>query len=104
MLASLGEAYVGQLARAVGAGRKRVLGALVGREPDYRPELGLVALGLAEAVQTANGRVFRITRRGMRKARSLTARGRASKAERLALRAPVDGAPAPSPAASDAGG
>lgn len=73
-LASLGECYLGQLARVSGVDRSRIAWILHGRMPYYKPELSLVPLGLAEVEMTSTGRVYRITRRGLRHARSLTSR------------------------------
>lgn len=86
MLASLGEAYLGQLARAVGVEPKRVRAVMFGAGEDYRAELSLVALGLASVRDEPNGRVYRITPRGLRKARSLAKRARAGR-DRLEYRA-----------------
>lgn len=86
MLASMGEAYQGQLVRATGLQPKRVKATLHGAGEDYRAELSLVATGMAEVVATPNGRVYRITSRGLRKARSLAKRARAGR-DRLEYRA-----------------
>lgn len=72
-LASLGEAYAGQLARMTGIAHFRVKACLVGAPPDYRVELALVHLGLARVVDTDHGRYYAITSKGLRKARSITA-------------------------------
>lgn len=74
MLNSMGEAYLGQLARAVGTERKRIRAVMYGAMPAYRPDLSLIGLGLAEEVQTEHGRIFRITAAGKRKARSIVKR------------------------------
>lgn len=74
LISSLGEAYLGQIARALRLPPGRVLWALHGHAPDYRPELSLIAVGLVEERVTEQGRVFVITSRGRRKARSLTSR------------------------------
>lgn len=83
MLCSMGEGYVASIARAAGVEWRRCAGALTGRMPDYRPELGLVALGLVEERRTANGRLYRPTRRGLRKARSLAKRWARRREERI---------------------
>ncbi len=75
-LCSLGEAFIGQLAGALAVDRKYVRAALLGHEPKFSTEFSLVALGLAEAIETPAGRVFRITPRGRRKARQWTSRRR----------------------------
>lgn len=75
-VASLGEAYVGQIARHVGARRSRVRAALTGRLPGYRLDLSLVGLGLVEERRDEHGTIYRITTAGLRKARSLTAAAR----------------------------
>ncbi|HVL47649.1 MAG TPA: archaellum operon transcriptional activator EarA family protein [Candidatus Thermoplasmatota archaeon] len=69
-LSSLGEAYVGQLARHAGTTWPRARAALFGG-PGYRPALSLVGLGLASVEPSAFGRRIRITPRGRRKARSV---------------------------------
>lgn len=79
MLASMGEAYVGQLARAAALQPTRVKAVLHGDGRGYKVSLSLVEMGLAERVQTPNGRVYRITSRGLRKARSLAKRARAGR-------------------------
>jgi len=76
MLSSLSEAYAGQLARATGVGRDHVRMVLHGAPPRYREELALIPLGLVVVDDTANGRLYRITSRGRRKARSWAARRR----------------------------
>lgn len=82
LMASLGEAHVGQLARMLGIPHRRVLALLHGAPPAYRRELGLVALGLVEPKPTSTGRAYKITTRGLRKARSMTAaRARRARAE-----------------------
>lgn len=83
MTASLGECYASQLARAIGVDVQRLRWAIFGRMPAYSDTLSLVALGLVEVAQTPHGRVFRITPRGLRKARSLTRRARRGRSERL---------------------
>lgn len=85
MLCSLSEATPRALALAAGVDAGRLRQALHGKLPFYRPELSLVVLGLVEVVETANGRVLRITERGRRKARQLTARV-ARRAEVRAMR------------------
>ena len=76
MLSSLSEAYPSQLARACGLTPTRLAWVLHGRAPYYRPELSLFALGLARERRTPTGRVYEITTKGRKKARSLTARVR----------------------------
>jgi predicted transcriptional regulator with HTH domain len=72
-LSSLGEAYVGQLARSLKLPRERVKALLMGDPPKYRSDHSLVELGLAERVVTVHGVVFKITTAGRRKARSVAA-------------------------------
>ena len=92
LLNSLGEAYLGQLARMMGIRPERVLALLYGDPPSYSKELALVTLGLVEEIQTSRGRAWRITTRGRRKTRSW-----ASARARKAGRRPDERAP---PAAS----
>lgn len=74
MLASLGEAYVGQLARALRLPHGRIMALLHGRPPGYAVELSLVELGLARQKPTVpRGRAYEITAKGRRKARSIAA-------------------------------
>lgn len=84
-LSSLGEAYLGQLARGTGLPASRVKWCLYGYPPRYRVELALIPLGLAEERQGPVGRHFVITTKGRRKARSIVAR-RARVAEAKAMR------------------
>lgn len=76
LLASMREAYAGQLARALGVHSSRIRWMLHGRLPYYQPSLGLCALGLVEETNDGRGRLYVITRRGERKARSLAKRYR----------------------------
>lgn len=80
-MSSLGEAYLGQLARMLGIRPSRVLALLYGRPPNYRVDLGIIPLGLVrEKATVRGGRAWEITSRGRRKARSMTSgrvRGRA---------------------------
>lgn len=84
LLSSLSEAYVGQLGRIMELPHARVLALLEG-DPDrgYSAELSLVRLGLAVEKPTIvkRGRVYEITAKGRRKARSMTA-GRVRRAVR----------------------
>lgn len=73
-LNAVGETYLGHLARMTGIERNRVRYILHGRLPYYRLDLSLVAQGLVEPVLTATGRIYRITTKGRRKARSLAKR------------------------------
>ncbi len=73
-LSSFGDAYAGQLARAVGCSRERMGWILHGHLPQYRPGLSLIGMGYAEEGSSPNGRVYRITARGRRLARRLTRR------------------------------
>ena len=76
LLSSLGEAYVGQLARGLGISHARVLALLEGDpEAGYARELALVELGLAQPRRTPakRGRAYEITTKGRRKARSVAA-------------------------------
>lgn len=72
-LASFGRASLAQLAHATGVPPYRVKWMMYGRAPYYAPELALVPLGLASEVGVGRGRVFEITTRGLRKARSVAA-------------------------------
>lgn len=75
MVASLGEAYPNQLAKALRIGTYRLHSVLHGRPRDgYSEPLALVRLGLVEIRQTPIGPAYGITARGLRKARQLTAR------------------------------
>lgn len=76
LLSSLSEAYPNQLARGLNVSASRVRAVMHGRLPGYRPELSLIRLGLAQEILTPNGRVYAITNRGRRKARSLTSEKR----------------------------
>lgn len=67
---SLGEAYLGQLARMMGIRPARVLALMYGAPPSYSRELGVHVLGLIEEIPRARGRAWRITQRGRRKCRS----------------------------------
>lgn len=73
LLASLGEAYLGQLARGLRLQPNRVRWLLHGRAPYYSVADSLVSLGYAADVATSRGRVYRITPAGLRKARSMSA-------------------------------
>lgn len=90
LLASLGEAYVGQLSRMLRIPPARVLALLHGDpERGYAAELALVALGLAQEKPTPRGRAYEITSKGRRKARSIAAaRG---VREKLPARAATEG-------------
>lgn len=74
MLASLTEAKPLALAKACGIDARRLLQIMHGDWPQYRTELSLIPLGLAEEIRTPNGKVYRITERGRKKARQLAAR------------------------------
>lgn len=89
LLASLGEAYVGQLARMLRIPHSRVLALLHGAPTrGYAVELSLVALELAREKPTPRGRAYEITSKGLRKARSVAAaRGRRSTVPRSLRRA-----------------
>lgn len=76
MFNSLGEGYPRQLARALGVDPTRVRWMLHGKPPYYSVELSLLAQGLVEEVKTNSGRVYAITTRGRRKARSIARRRR----------------------------
>jgi len=97
IFSSLGEAYVGQIARILGIPHSRVMAVLYGDPPAYSPELGLVTLGLVEERRTVKGgRAFAITSKGRRKARSIVA-GKARRGARDAVAAaPAPAAPPPS--------
>ena len=71
MLSSVGEAHPGQLARLCAISTNRLKWVVEGHFPEYAPELSLISLCLAELVATPHGRVYRITERGRRKARSV---------------------------------
>lgn len=86
ILSSLSEAYPNQLARACGISASRLYAIMHGRLPGYRPELGLVTLRLAQEILTPNGRIYAITARGRRKARSLTSTKRSRTGLERALR------------------
>lgn len=75
LLSSLGEAYVGQLARMLRIPPNRVLALLEGDPAQgYSVDLALVSLGLAAAKATVGrGRAYEITTKGRRKARSMAA-------------------------------
>lgn len=73
MLSSVGEAHPGQLARLCSISINRLKWIMFGHHPAYAPELSLISLQLAELVFTPHGRVYRITERGRRKARSVMA-------------------------------
>ena len=96
LLASLGEAYVGQLARMLRLPHRRVRALLEGDEKQgYSPELALVPLGLAVQKPTVGkGRAYEITAKGRRKARSMTAG-----AARRAAAGRGEPGPAPTPGA-----
>lgn len=74
MLASLGEAFPNQLARALGIPIVRLNAVMFGDPPDYSVLLALLPLGLVEVRDTPHGKVFAITERGRKKARQLTSR------------------------------
>ena len=74
MLNSVGEAYLGLLSHMLGVEPKRVRGVLLGDLPHYAPDLALVTIGLVSAHDTPRGRLFRITKDGRRKARSVAKR------------------------------
>jgi predicted transcriptional regulator with HTH domain len=92
MLSSLSESRPLALAKACGVDAQRLAWIMHGRWPYYRPELSLVALGLAEDVETSTGRVYRITQRGRRKSRQLTARQVRKEVARRAVQEHVEGA------------
>lgn len=91
LLSSLGEAYVGQLARMLRIPPRRVLALLEGDPAQgYSVELALVTLGLAASKPTTGrGRAYGITTKGQRKARSMSA----SVARRTQRRAEMPGGP-----------
>jgi len=76
MLNSLGEAYLSQLADAVGVQPTRLRWVMHGHLPAYDPELSLVPIGFVEESRDGRYRLYRITARGRRKARSLAKRRR----------------------------
>lgn len=76
MLNSMGEAYAGQLSRSLGIPSHRVRWMMHGRMPYYSPRLALIPLGLAEETFDGHGRVYAITPKGRRQARSLAKRFR----------------------------
>lgn len=86
VLASFGEAYLGQLAHAMRLPPWRVRALLSGKLPHYSPTLSLEALGCAEPHRDARGGLYwRATTKCIRKARSMTAgrvRRRRAKGER----------------------
>ena len=99
LISSLGEAYLGQIARGVGLTAWTVRGLLLGRPPYYSVELALVPLGLVEEIATTRGRAFRITNKGRRKARSImAARRRAIDPRMPRAVAPTAAAPSIAPA------
>lgn len=73
MLNSLSEATPRALAMTVGIDGGRLEQILFGGG-SYRKELSLVSLGLVEVIETVNGRVYRITAKGRKKARQVAAR------------------------------
>lgn len=75
LLASLGEAYVGQLSRMLRIPHSRVVALLEGNPAmGYSIELSLLELGLAQRKLTlARGRAYEVTTKGLRKARSMSA-------------------------------
>lgn len=73
MLNSLSEATPRALAMAVGIDGERLHQIMFGGG-SYREALALVVLGLVEIVETPNGKIYRITAKGRRKARQLAAR------------------------------
>lgn len=86
LIASMGEVYVGQAGRILHQPHSRIMAMLVGSPGrGYSESLSLVRLGLVqERVDAqARGRVFEITSRGRRKARSLAA-ARARRAQAVA--------------------
>lgn len=87
-IASLGEAYVGQIAQLCNMREEVVRMVLHGRLPSYSPELSLIALRLVEERATRHGRVYVITSRGIRKARSVSA-GRVRRREARRDREPL---------------
>jgi len=96
LLSSLGEAYVGQLARMLRIPHGRVVALLEG-DPDqgYSVGLALVPLGLARRKDTlARGRAYEITTKGRRKARSVTSSVARRAPQRAPAVAPVPEAPA----------
>lgn len=74
MLSSLTEAYPRQLARAVGVDSQRLRWMMEGHLPEYSPSLSLFALGLAKEEVREGRRLYVITTKGRRKARSIAAR------------------------------
>lgn len=91
MLASLTEAKPLALANACGVDARRLRQIMHGDWPQYRVELSLIPLGLAEEIGTPNGKVYRITDRGRRKARQLTARSVRKAVARRAVREHLSG-------------
>lgn len=76
-MASMGECYIGELARHLKLPRAVIRALLHGKPPYYRIELSLVRLGLVREVRRDRSRGYAITSLGLRKARSIVAsRGR----------------------------
>lgn len=74
LITSLGEAYLGQLARILQMKPNRILALMYGAPPSYSKELGVHTLGLIEEISTLRGgRAWRPTSLGRRKARSVAA-------------------------------
>lgn len=81
LINSLGEAYLAQLAKMMGMRPSRVLALLYGAPPSYSRELAIHPLGLVAEIPTiGNGRAWRISPLGRRKARSVAA-GHAKRAQ-----------------------
>lgn len=75
-VSSVGEAYLGQIARALHTSTTRVRWCLHGHLPYYREDIALVPLSLIDRVEAPTGGFYRITTRGRRKARSIVAQRR----------------------------
>lgn len=75
MLASLTESTPTALAKACGIDATRLKWIMFGKWPYYAEETAPIPMGLAVLLETTSGRkIYRITPRGMKKARQLTAR------------------------------
>jgi predicted transcriptional regulator with HTH domain len=73
-VSSLTEAYTGQLARMLGLTPTRVKWIMHGHPPQYSVDLSPMGLGwVEEARDDRGGRIYRITPKGRRKARSIVA-------------------------------
>ena len=74
-LAAIGPSYAAEISKATGRGVAHVVGALVGREGDYRSDLSLVGLGFARELShnRPGPRVFAVTEIGAALATSFRA-------------------------------